>query len=116
MITSNVTRAIRLSILNVALATASCTSLQSVSVNGVPADRRRPVEASATNTALLGIHFDNDFIDGLTDRLKAQCPGGKVTGVYTKHETTWYVLVQERHVRVSGFCVYEAALARRATP
>ena len=116
MITSNVTQALRLSVLSVAVAAVGCTSLQSVSVNGVPAERRRPVEASATNTALLGIHFDNDFVDGLTDRLKAQCPGGKVTGVYTKHETTWYVIVQERHVRVSGYCVYAAAQARRAAP
>lgn len=116
MITSHVTQAIRLLILSSAVIAAGCTSLQSVSVNGVPAERRRPVEASATNTAFLGLHFDNDFVDGLADRLKAQCPRGKVTGVFTKHETTWYVLVQERHVRVSGYCVYDSAQARRAAP
>jgi hypothetical protein len=113
---SNVTRLIRLSILSIAVGAAGCTSLQSVSVNGVPAERRRPVEASATNTAFLGIHFDNDFTDALTERLKAQCPRGKVTGVFTKYETTWYVLVQEREVRVSGYCVYEAPQAVRTTP
>ena len=116
MIHANVTHALGLLILSSAVAAAGCTSLQSVSVNGAPAERRRPVQASATNTALLGIHFDNDFVDGLTARLEAQCPRGKVTGVFTKHETTWYVLVQQRHVRVSGYCVYETAQARRDAP
>ncbi|HEY6562014.1 MAG TPA: hypothetical protein VI072_32325 [Polyangiaceae bacterium] len=103
-------------VLTCAVAAAGCTSLQSVSVNGVPSERRRPVAASAVNTAFLGLHFDNDFVNGLTDQLRAQCPKGKVAGVFTKHETTWYVLVQERHVRVSGYCVYETAEAQGTAP
>ena len=43
-----------------------CTSLQSVSVTQIPSDRSRQVRAEVTNTALLGIHFDNDFLDDLT--------------------------------------------------
>ena len=88
-------------------ATSACTSLHSVSVNGVPRDRSRPVTASESNTAFLGIHFDNDFVDDLPRKLRAQCPSGKVTGVFTKHESSWYVLVQTRRVRVQGYCVHE---------
>ncbi len=93
---------------------AGCTSLQSVSVNSVPTNRSRPIEASESNTAFLGIHFDNDFVDDLPSRLTAQCPGGKVTGIFTKHESTWYVLVEQREVRVSGYCVYERPSSPRA--
>jgi hypothetical protein len=92
----------------------ACTSLQSVSVSGVPTNRSRPVAASESNTAFLGIHFDNDFVDDLPDRLKRQCPGGKVTGIFTKHESTWYVLVESREVKVSGYCVYERTSAAPA--
>ena len=93
---------------------AACTSLQSVSVNSVPTNRSRPVEASESNTAFLGIHFDNEFVDDLPSRLTAQCPGGKVTGIFTKHESTWYVLVESREVKVSGYCVYEPTTPPRA--
>ena len=92
----------------------ACTSLQSVSVNSVPTNRSRPVEASESNTAFLGIHFDNDFVNDLPSRLTAQCPGGKVTGIFTKHESTWYVLVESREVKVSGYCVYEQPSTPRA--
>lgn len=87
--------------------TSGCTSLQSVSVSSVPKDRARPVSASENNVAFLGIHFDNEFVDDLPERLKAQCPGGKVVGMFTKYENTWYVLVADREVTVHGYCVYD---------
>jgi hypothetical protein len=82
-----------------------CASLQSVSVTNIPRERGRPVEASADNPAFLGLHFDNDFADDLPDQLRKQCPGGKVTGIYAKYESTWYVLVQNRSVTAKGYCV-----------
>jgi hypothetical protein len=82
-----------------------CASLQSVSVTNIPRERGKPVEATADNVAVLGIHFTNDFADDLPDDLRAQCPNGKVTGIYSKYESTWYVLVQERSVTAKGYCV-----------
>lgn len=82
-----------------------CASLQSVSVTNIPRERGRPVEATADNPAFLGLHFDNDFADDLPDELRRQCPGGKVTGIYSKYESTWYVLVQNRSVTAKGYCV-----------
>lgn len=87
------------------LANTACTSLQSLSVTNIPRERGKPVEATANNPAFLGIHFDNDFADDLPDELRAQCPNGKVTGIYSKYESTWYVLVQNRSVTAKGYCV-----------
>lgn len=87
------------------VATTGCASLQSVSVTAVPAERTRAVHADASNTAFLGIHFSNSFADGLRDRLREQCPHGKVTGIFTKYETYWVVLVETRTVTATGYCV-----------
>ena len=84
---------------------AGCASLQSVSVTNIPTERARPIQATANNPAFLGIHFDNDFADGVPEALRRQCPNGKVTGVYAKYETTWYVLVENRSVTAKAYCV-----------
>jgi hypothetical protein len=101
-----------------------CTSLQSVSVTQIPGDRSRPIHAQVSNTALFGIHFDNDFVDELTGDLLRQCPRGRITGLLTKQESSVYVIVQTRRVIASGYCVYDAqppeapheATASRETP
>jgi len=87
------------------LSCVGCASLQSVSVTNIPTERARPIQTTANNPAFLGIHFDNDFADGVPDELRRQCPNGKVTGVYAKYETTWYVLVENRAVTVKAYCV-----------
>jgi hypothetical protein len=84
---------------------SGCASLQSVSVTNIPMERGRPVKATANNVAFLGLHFSNGFADGLQDDLRRQCPNGKVTGLYSKYESKWYVLVQNRSVTASGYCV-----------
>jgi hypothetical protein len=95
---------------------SGCASLQSVSVTNIPRERGRPVEASADNPAFLGLHFDNDFADGLPDDLRRQCPDGKVTGIYSKYQSTWYVLVQTREVTVHGYCVVPEPQAAAPAP
>lgn len=95
------------------VAATGCASLQSVSVTAVPSERSHKVQADASNTAFLGIHFDNDFADGLREDLRRQCPHGRVTGVFTKYETYWVVLVETRTVTATGYCV--AAPDTRAT-
>jgi hypothetical protein len=98
---------------SLALATlAGCTSLQSVSVTQIPSDRSRPLHAEVSNTALLGIHFDNDFIEPLTAKLMRDCPRGRVTGILTKQESSVYVIVQTRRVVATGYCVYDAPPAQ----
>jgi hypothetical protein len=101
-----------LSLLLLSPALAACTSLQSVSVTQIPSDRSRPLHAEVSNTALLGIHFDNDFVRELTSDLMRQCPRGKVTGILTKQESTLYVIVQTRRVVATGYCVYDSEAAQ----
>ncbi len=86
-----------------------CTSLQSVSLTQVPTDRGHPVRAQVSDSALLGIHFDNEFVDDLTPQLLAQCPHGRLTGLLTKQESSLYVVVVTRRVIASGYCVHDAA-------
>jgi hypothetical protein len=88
-------------------ALAGCTSLQSVSLTQIPGDRSRPLRAETSNTAFLGIHFDNDFVEPLTAELMRQCPRGRVTGILTKQESSFYVIVQTRRIVATGFCVYD---------
>ena len=95
---------------------SGCASLQSVSVTNIPRERGRPVTANADNVAFLGIHFSNDFADGLPDDLRRQCPHGKVTGIYSKYENTWYVLVENREVTVHGYCVTDEAKHSATSP
>ena len=85
----------------------ACTSLQSVSVTQVPIDRSRPMRAEVTNTAFLGIHFSNDFLDDLMPQLIQQCPRGRITGLLTKQENSVYVIVATRRVIATGYCVYD---------
>jgi hypothetical protein len=95
---------------------AGCTSLQSVSVTQIPSDRSRPLHAEVSDTAFLGIHFDNDFLGPLTAELVRQCPHGRVTGILTKQESSLYVVVQTRRVIATGFCVYDAPTATPNEP
>jgi len=98
-----------LAIVSSLAALAGCTSLQSVSVTQIPSDRSRPLRAEVSNTAFLGIHFTNDFIEPLTAQLMSQCPRGRVTGILTKQEASLYVVVQTRRVVATGYCVYDPA-------
>ena len=101
-----------LAIVSSLAALAGCTSLQSVSVTQIPSDRSRPLHAEVSNTAFLGIHFTNDFIEPLTAQLMSQCPRGRVTGILTKQEASLYVVVQTRRVVATGYCVYDRVPAQ----
>ena len=89
------------------LSCAGCASLQSVSMTNIPrgSERAHPIEATENNVAFLGIHFTNSFADGVPEDLRRQCPYGKVTGVYAKYESKWYVLVENRSVTAKAYCV-----------
>ena len=58
-------------------------------------------------------------MDGLREELKAQCPDGKVNGVFSKYEGFLYFLVHQRKVTATGYCVRDSDGARAeatATP
>lgn len=90
---------------------AGCASLSSVALTRVPAERSRPVEARSSSWAILGIYFSNSFAEDAVRDLERQCPGGRVSGVYTKLEGRFYLFWTTRTVTARGYCLPSAAAA-----
>ncbi len=82
-----------------------CASLHSVSITQIPVDREQQIEAEVHSWVVLGLIFDNDFVDSMRDKLRSQCPNGKVTGILTKYETYTYFLFWKRSIKATAFCV-----------
>ena len=87
-----------------ALSLSGCVGLNTVSMTQIPAERENKITTAASSWNFIGINFSNAFVDEAIDNLKAQCPIGKIEGVYTKHQTTGYLLVFKREVIVSAYC------------
>ncbi|KGJ93968.1 hypothetical protein [Colwellia psychrerythraea] len=88
----------------VGITLSGCVGLNTVSMTQVPAERENIISTNSSSWNLIGINFSNAFVDEAIGNLKAQCPTGKIEGVYTKHQTTGYVLVFKREVIVSAYC------------
>ncbi len=96
----------------ICLLVSSCASINSVSLTPIPPTRNAPVRAQKSRVIFLGLNFDNDFVDGVVDELRRQCPNGKVTGLLTKDETINYFLffVYKKQVTANGYCVPNAPM------
>ena len=81
-----------------------CVSLESVSLTQIPEERTNLVTADAHDYVFLGIVTQNDFANEAVEALKKKCPGGKLTGILTKQQSTSYFLVSKREVIASGYC------------
>lgn len=83
----------------------ACASLNSVSLTQIPEERRHRVHAESSRIIVLGINFDNDFVDDVADDLRRSCKG-KITGILTKDEVINYFLflVYKRRIEATGFC------------
>ncbi len=81
-----------------------CASLKSVSLTSIPKKRKTKVTASVSKWVLLGINFDNDYVEGLTSKLRSDC-SGKVTGILTTYQATSYLFVSKHEITAAGFCV-----------
>ena len=99
-----------------ALLSTACASLHSVSYTSVPADRSHPVEQEESAWGFLGIFFSNSFVDEVHDGLRKQCPGGRISGIATKFESHWYLIVVSRTVEAKGFCEQPGGAAVPAVP
>lgn len=93
-------------ILILSMLLSACASINSVSVTSIPAKKGTPIKAEGSRVIVLGLSFDNDFVDRMTEDLKAQCPNGEVKGILTKDETILYFLfvVYKRKVTATGYC------------
>jgi hypothetical protein len=85
-----------------------CVSLNSVSQTQIPEDRSNQITAESSRLIILGLNFDNDYVDLVSRRLRSQCKGGKVRGILTKDEViTYFLFVDRRRVSATGYCVHE---------
>lgn len=83
----------------------SCASVQSVSLTQIPKNRSKPVSARAEKLIFFAFNFDNDFVDNITEDLRAGCKDGDVRGILTKDEVYSYVFAHKRVVTAQGYCV-----------
>lgn len=92
------------------LGTMACTYVNAVSQTNLPQQRRKVVRAQTQRYIFLGFNFDNDYPYRLIDRLKSQCPDGRVRGLLTKDTTTLYFLFffWSREQLAEGYCVVDA--------
>ena len=84
---------------------SSCAHVHSVSLTPIPKNRGKTVRAETSKTIILAFNFNNDYVDTLTAKLESQCPGGKVTGILTKDQSTNYFFFHKRQVVATGYCV-----------
>jgi hypothetical protein len=89
----------------VLLMSTACASLQSVSFTEMPAQRNHQVSAEVSKFMFLFLSFDNDFVNSLPQELEAECRGGSVEGIMTKHESYSYILFHRIVVKARGYCV-----------
>lgn len=94
---------------------SGCASVNSVSLTPIPAERNNVVKATKDKIIILGLNFDNDYVDGIVTDLKQQCPNGKVSGILTKDESIMYFLffVWKRQVTATGYCSKSSAADTR---
>lgn len=97
----------KLKLLILSFLLSGCTSLQTVSLTSIPAQRSNVVKAEVSKTIILGFNFDNDFVDQLESQLKNKCANGQITGILTKDEVVDYFLmiVWKHQVTATGYCV-----------
>lgn len=85
---------------------SGCAYLQSVSTTTIPAERGQKVKTERSRFIILAFNFNNDYVDEMAADLANQCPGGKVQGILTKHETVVYfpLLFHTSKVTAEGYC------------
>jgi hypothetical protein len=104
-----------LSFLVMSLFLSGCASVNSVSLTPIPGQKGKVVKAEVSKWVILGLTFDNQFIDPLVDDLKRKCPKGLISGILTKDETIAYFLFYKHKVTATGFCS-EATTASNTRP
>lgn len=82
----------------------SCASLRSVSLTSIPIARDNKVTASVSKWVILGLNFDNNYVEDLTTKLRSNCKG-KVTGILTTYQATHYLIVSKHEITSAGFCL-----------
>ena len=76
-------------------------------MTGVPKERSDRIHASVEQTVVLYLNFSNSYVDHLSEKLRAQCSGGVVSGILTKTESICYLplcFVYVSKITATGYC------------
>lgn len=84
---------------------SNCATLSTVAINAIPAKRTNQVSAQIEKWLVLGVGFNNDYVDELYSQLESKCVGGKIQGILTKDETYLYPFVHKRVLNAKGYCI-----------
>jgi hypothetical protein len=92
---------------------SGCTySVHQVAMGGFedvpPSARLHPIEVVAAQEVFIA-SGNTDFADQAMQQLAAKCPAGRVVGVSARHSTSLGFLAYTNKLRVTGYCVEEAA-------
>ena len=104
----------RVSLFICLLSLCGCASISSVSETSIPARRQNPITVQTSKLIILGMNFNNDFVDDIVSDLKAKCRGGVITGILTKDEVIDYflMLAYDRQITVTGYCLKRQTASR----
>jgi hypothetical protein len=97
---------------------SGCASISSVSLTSIPARRAGEISAQASRLIILGLNFNNDYVNDVATGLQEKCPGGQIRGILTKDETIDYFLflVYRRRVTATGYCLRAATALNEPGP
>jgi hypothetical protein len=112
-------RRVALALSFVAVLSAACTTVTSVSVSQIPeaGQRKNVVRSEASRPIILLIPFGSSFVEKARKDLLSRCPDGAIEGVVSKHEDTNYFLglVQVASLTMRGYCVEKRRDAKKTS-
>jgi len=72
--------------------------------DAVPYTQGTAIEVSASQTVILGVVGNSDYVDEAYEKLLSSCPG-RITGITTKYSTRLSFMSWENIIRMEGLCV-----------
>lgn len=80
-------------------------SVHQYSVNSSDSRSGKLVEANSEQFVVLGFVSDTKYVDQAFDRLKSQCPGGRIEGINTRYSTSLGFFSWTNKILMRGYCL-----------
>lgn len=80
-------------------------SVHQYSVNSSDSRTGRLVTANSEQFVVLGFVSDTKYVDQAFDRLKSQCPNGRIDGINTRYSTSLGFFSWTNKILMRGYCL-----------
>lgn len=70
-----------------------------------PYPRGNWIEAESEQFTILGFVGQTDYVNEAVEKLKAQCPGGKIQGIETQYSTDHGFFSWTNRIHLQGLCL-----------